>query len=272
MFRRRLMTLLLVFSVIVFSINQTISQENYTSGLEALLVVGHQEDGTVSAIEKMDKIAGLLEESGIVVHAFYDDKAYWQDIKDIAPKCSFFIYSGHGSVLGEDGNAGGICINSMVSTETLIKELQLKNNALVIFKSVCRGAGSSAGDDGDIGIEEAKTRVTHYAYPFFEVGAVAYYANNYGNGVYSFLKDFLSGVKLGEAYKTSATTWTTIEFEEPFSRDNTKSFSIASSSGGGTTIRTTYINGVKSVEEIPTAKGYKIAFVGSKEFSVKDMK
>ena len=147
----------------------------------------------------------------------------------------------------------------------------MKNNALVLFKSVCRGAGSSAGDNDDIGIKVAKERVTSYAYPFFEIGAAGYYANNFGNGVYNFLKDFLAGKTLKEAYVNSASTWTTIEFEEPFPNDSTKSFSIASTPGGGTSTRTTYTNGVKKVEKIPTPKEYEIAYVGSTTFSIQDM-
>ena len=119
-------------------------------------------------------------------------------IIEVANKCKFFVYSGHGSTMGVNGNAGGICINSMVSSYELIKSLRLKENALVIFKSVCRGAGSSAGDNTDIGITEAKKRVTNYAYPFFEIGASAYYANNYGAGAYNFLEDFL--VSMGGRY------------------------------------------------------------------------
>ena len=174
--------------------------------------------------------------------------------------------------MGEDGNAGGICINSMVSSSRLMNQLRLKDNSLVIFKSVCNGAGSSAGDDNDIGITEAKKRVTYYAYPFFEIGASAYYANNFGNGVYDFLSDFLSGVTLKQSYLNSTETWTNVEFEESFSRDTAKSFSIASTPGGGTATRTTYTNGVKKVEQVKSHKGYKIAYVGEPGFSIINMK
>ena len=242
-----------------------------TKSLKAILIVGHQEDGTGNAMKNMDKIADVFLENGVSVHKFYDDKANWEKIIETAKECSFFVYSGHGSHMGEDGNVGGICINSMVSSSELMNKLSLKENALVIFKSVCNGAGSSAGDDNDIGITEAKKRVTYYAYPFFKIGASAYYANNFGDGVYNFLIDFLSGVTLEQSYLNSTKTWTNVEFDDVFSRDTTKSISIASCPGGGTATRTTYINGVKKVEQVEHPKAYDIAYVGKTVFSILNM-
>ena len=240
-------------------------------GLKAILIVGHQEDGTGRAMKDMDRIADIFLENGVSVDKFYDDKANWDKIIETAKECSFFVYSGHGSNMGEDGNAGGICINSRVSSSELMNKLRLKENALVIFKSVCNGAGSSAGDDNDIGITEAKKRVTYYAYPFFKIGASAYYANNFGDGVYNFLIDFLSGVTLEQSYLNSTKTWTNVEFDDVFSRDTTKSISIASCPGGGTATRTTYINGVKKVEQVEHPKAYDIAYVGKTVFSILNM-
>ena len=248
-----------------------VAQNNYGSGLHALLVVGHQEDGTGKAIARMNEIARLLEENKVVVHKFYDDQAIWNNIIKIAPRCSFFVYSGHGSNLGIDGETGGLCLTSMISTSILIKHLKLKNNALVVFQSVCRGAGSSAGDIDNIGLPEAKKRVTNYAYPFLEIGAQAYYANNFVRGALGFLKDFFTGISLKEAYVTSARGWTTIEFEESFKKDTIKSISIASIPGGGISTMTTYTNGVKKVEDFNTPKSYEIAYVGKKDFSISDM-
>jgi hypothetical protein len=268
---RTIKLILTTLGIYLFFGYSVFGQSNYSSNLKAILIVGHQEDGTRSAIESMDKIASLFLENGVTVYKFYDKQANWDEILNVAKSCSFFVYSGHGSTLGENGNVGGICINSMVSSAELMRNLRLKENALVLFKSVCNGAGSSAGDDLDIGIYEAKKRVSSYAYPFFEVGASAYYANNYGNGVYNFLNDFFSGISLKNAYVNSAKTWTDIEFEEAFSRDRTKSISIASSKGGGTATRTTYTNGVKRVEQIQNPKAYEIAYVGETGFSIRDM-
>ncbi|MBK7129412.1 MAG: hypothetical protein IPM74_07135 [Crocinitomicaceae bacterium] len=264
----KLISLYCVLFVLQFSFAQATDYSN----LQAILIVGHQEDGTQSAIEDMDEIASVFEEHKIGVHKFYDNEAVWSEIIKVSPECNFLVYSGHGSTLGIDGKTGGICVEpNSVSTATILKELRLKENSLVLFKSVCRGAGSSASDNDDIGIKVAKERVTGYAYPFFEIGAVGYYANNFGSGVYNFLKDFLAGKTLKEAYVNSTSPWTTIEFEEPFPKDSTKSYSIASTPGGGTSTRTTYTNGVKKVEKVPTPKEYEIAYVGNTTFSIKDM-
>ncbi len=53
-----------------------------------------------------------------------------------------------------------------------------------------RRAGSSAGDNGDIGGKKALKRVSDYSKPFLKIGASAYYANNFGEGCLSFLNDF----------------------------------------------------------------------------------
>lgn len=243
--------------------------------LQALLIIGYEPFGEISQskIKGMNEIAALLQQHDIVVHQYYHTEATWDNIVAKAKQCHILIYSGHGSWLGQDGKAGGLCLNpSSVSTAKILEELQLQDNALVIFKSVCMGAGSSAGDDDDIGIQEARERVRHYANPFFQIGAAAYYANNYKRGTLKFLSDFLDGVPLQEAYQTSTKLWTTIEFEVPFEYDTTKMFSIASSPGGGTAVRTTYINGVKTVEKIPNPKNYSIAYVGAPVYSIRHLK
>ncbi|HOY40053.1 MAG: hypothetical protein KBB11_11945 [Bacteroidales bacterium] len=268
------------FLIIVFigigifncSLTPALGQGTSSGSLKAVLIVGYQEDGTLDAIEKMDKIAKLLKENGVSVYKFYDSNADWNEITKVSGECSFFIYSGHGSRLGEDGNVGGLCITTMVSTADILKDLHLKSNALVVFVSVCNGAGSSAGDDDDIGITEAKKRVISYAAPFFKIGAAAYYANNYDNGPYNFLKDFFSGESLKKAYLNSTTTWTDVEFDEPFPGHPDKTFSIASEQGGGIATRTTYINGVKKVEEITDPKGYEITYAGKPDFTIATMK
>ncbi len=269
---KKIAFILIEIWLISFAILPLWGQKTLPTKLKAILVVGHQEDGTENAIERMNKIAELFVEKGVTVYKFYDDEAIWNEIIKVSNDCSFFIYSGHGSTMGENGNVGGIFINSLISTNELIEQLRLKKNSLVIFKSVCYGAGSSAGDDIDIGISEAKKRVTDYASPFFKIGASAYYANNFTDGVYNFLKDFLTGVSLKQAYLNSTKTWTDVEFEETFPIDIKKFYSIASTPGGGISTRTSYTNGVKTVEQIENPKSYEIAYVGNPEFSIKDMK
>lgn len=262
---------LLLFTLIVCQSAVVFSQYSKTSSLKAVLVVGHQEDGTQKAMAQMDKIADFFLSKGVKVSRFYDDNAIWSDIVASSSDASFFVYSGHGSTLGENNNYGGLCVKSMVSSSELMQKLRLKKNAVVLFQSVCGGAGSSAGDDGDIGIAEAKNRVTHYAYPFFKIGASMYYANNYQDGVYDFLDAFFSGKKLREIYQDIAQEWTKIDVEETYQRDQSKYIGVASSKGGGFATRVTYTNGVRKEERIPSAKSYDIAYVGSADFSIRDL-
>lgn len=240
--------------------------------LKAILVVGNNQAGTADAIKSMNNVAAVLTKNNVEVQKFYDNNANWEDIVAASKGASFFIYNGHGSKMGENGKAGGLCIKSMVSSEQIIKELQLKKNAFVLFQSVCRGAGSSADDDNDIGLEEALDRVSHYSSPFFKVGATAYLATNSNDGVASCLEDFFSGKSLGECFNKHINPFYKLETSQNYRFDNTKKIAIASSDWGGTSIRTTYTNGVKTVEEIPSHKDYSIAFVGNPHYSIKDLR
>lgn len=259
--------------IILLFINVNLpAQDNLTEGLKAILIVGHQEDGTAIAISEMNKIAQLFESNNIKVYKFYDKKAKWEDIVKVSNECSFLVYSGHGTRLGENKNVGGLCVEPTVSSSEIIAGMKLKKNALVVFKSVCNGAGSSASDDKDIGIAEAKKRVMHYANPFFKIGAAAYYANNYGNGAYNFISAFLKGESIQQGYTNSTKIWTTVEFEAKFPKDTSKNYSIASSKGGGTATKITYTNGVKKVEKVVNPKSYDIAYVGRPLFTIREMK
>ena len=250
---------------------QSPANQTQLASLSAVLVVGPQEDGTLAAVESMEEIAELLTSYGVSVHRFYPENADWEKIKIAAKSANFFIYSGHGSTLGEGGKTGGLCLKTMVSNKKMMEELQLKDNAMVIFKSVCRGAGSSASDEGDIGIQEALVRVSDYAKPFFKTGASCYYANNLGNGCQTFLDDFFSGKTIQECFEISARSWAKIELSKPYVFYPKKVISIASTEWEGTTTRTTYTNGVKTVEEFPSTKNYDIAYVAEPGFSIKDM-
>ena len=239
--------------------------------LKAVLIVGPQEGNTASAIEKMKKIAAFFKKKGVEVESYYDDKAVWENIKDAAKDADFFIYSGHGTSLGEDGKTGGLCLSARISSKEITEELELGENAVVIFKSVCMGAGSSASDHEDIGIEEAETRVSDYSMPFFELGASCYYANNMGGGCLNFLRCFFTGETVKACYEKTTQTWAEIEISKQYKFDNTKQISIASTNFGGTSTVTTYKNGVKTVEERPSVKSYTIAFVANVDFTIDDL-
>jgi len=260
----------------------------------AVLVVGPLEDGTQAAIHEMDEIRDYLENQGVRVKTFYGKNANWYKIKEAANGANFFIYSGHGGSLGENGNVGGLFLTHSVSSQDIINGLRLARNSIVIFKSVCNGAGSSAGDDGDIGINEATKRVTYYSKPFFEVGAACYYANNLGDGCLDFLKDFFEGKTIKECFINSTQSWWTqtttrngvttvekvlgedpqadIEFEKSYKYNRKMNISIASTNWGGSSTLTTYRNGVKTVKQVPSSKGYSIAYVSDPNFSIKKLK
>lgn len=255
--------------IITTSFKEDISKDY--SKLKAILVVGYQEDGTKEAMKSIDELADFFTKKGIKVEKFYDSKADWEKIKTAAKGANFFVYRGHGTSLGDNGDPGGLCIAQRISSKTIEQDLKLAPNALIIFKSVCYGAGSSAGDDGDIGIIEATKRVTSYAKPFFKTGAAAYYANNQEAGCLHFLNDFFDGETISKCFENSSTTWNQVEINKKWSIDATKNIGIASSDWGGTATRTTYTNGVKKVEEIPNSKNYSIAYVANPEYTIKDL-
>jgi hypothetical protein len=241
------------------------------SPLEAVLIVGNTEESTGLSIKKMNQVALIFENQGIKVTKFYNRNTNWEAIKTAAKTASFFVYSGHGSTMGVNGNTGGLCLNKMISTEQILKELKLKKNAIVLFKSVCGGAGSSAVDSKDIGIEEATTRVTDYAQPFFTIGAACYYADNYDNGIDLFLKEFLSGKSVGECYEiTTKEAMVFHEIANPFILDANKQIAISSDKQEGTTTQYIFENGKTNCKKIPSFKNYDIAFVGNPNFSIID--
>ena len=140
-------------------------------------------------------------------------------------------------------------------------------NAIVIFKSVCGGAGSSASDDGDIGIRKAIERVSDYSKPFLSIGASAYYADNYGNGCLSFLNDFFEGKTMKEYFDNYI-----FDSEQVYKYDKRKKIGIISTDWGGTVTKTSYSDGVKTVREVPATKGYDIAYVANPNYSISTLK
>jgi hypothetical protein len=264
---------LVLFFFLFFFSETSIYAQSGGKQLQALLLVGPQEDGTSSAIKEMNKIALLLSNNGVIVHKFYNRETDWGEIVKVAKDCNFLIYDGHGSDKGINGEVGGLCLKSdIISTDSIIRSLHLRKNSMVLFQSVCNGAGSSAGDDEDISINGAKARVESYAYPFFSVGASVYYANNYVGGVYGFLTSFFKGKSLYDAFDISLDGFSKLELDTPFSKDKSKQICLGASDSGGITTRTTYTNGVKKVEKVKSVKSYNVAMVGDKSFNLKLLK
>ncbi|MBK6834273.1 MAG: hypothetical protein IPG89_08380 [Bacteroidetes bacterium] len=161
--------------------------------IKAVVVVGPVEESTKSFITEKKELVLFLRSIGVQVTEFYHPNAKWNDIVEASKGANIFIYSGHGSTMGENGGAGGLCVtDGLYSAESITNEIKLAKNALVLFNHVCGGAGSSADDTKDIGKEEAMKRVGDYAKPFIINNAAAYYANNYSYCLESILTDFFN--------------------------------------------------------------------------------
>ena len=243
-----------------------------SSALQAVLIVGDHQDRTSSAIKEMEVLHSFFKEKDVKVKTFYHPNTSWDEIVNVSKNASFFVYSGHGLKWKKNGKYGGLDLEKSISSEDIINDLKLKPNAIIIFKSVCGGAGSSASDDGDIGIEKAIERVSDYSRPFFNIGASAYYASNYGNGCLSFLTDFFKVKTIKECFDNSISWSAKLETEQKYKYDRKKNIGIASSDWGGTVTKTSYRNGVKTVTEVPASKDYTIAYVSNPRFSISTLK
>lgn len=262
-------TLFLLFGFILStSLHISVAQAQQSPNSDpakAVLIVGPQEDGTKDAITKMNRIYTFLKANGVEVERFYDGNSDWEKIKKAADGASILVYSGHGN------ESCGFSLSETVSNEEIIKNLKLKKNALVLFQSVCYGAGSSAGDDIDIGLKEAEKRVTNYAKAFIEKGIGCYFAVNTDDGALAFLKSFYAGKTVQQCFEDAAEIFYKVEKLEKASLGENMKIGIASSNWGGTATRTTYTNGVKKVEKVASVKDYSIAFIADPEFSLKKL-
>lgn len=202
--------LIVFFAFIIFSECVRAQANNYsTKKLEAVCIVGSHVSDRYE--ERTEEIAEFLESHNVKVHRFYDGNNNWNRIKKAAENSTFFIYSGHGTVLGLDGGFGGLVVDEFVSAQQIVDELKFKKDAIVIYQSACGGAGSSADDEGDIDLETAEERVVETATPFLLAGAKAYHANNYFGGVLDFLENLFEGNTVNESYVNTAEMWNTIE-------------------------------------------------------------
>lgn len=111
----------------------------------------------------------------------------FNEVKKITKNSNILIYVGHGSL------SNGIYLDSIDIMPKDFKSLELAKNHIVLFKSVCFSAGSSASDRKDIGIEEAKKRVINYSKGFIDNGALLYYAMNFGGELEIFFNLLFSG-------------------------------------------------------------------------------
>lgn len=237
--------------------------------IKVVIVVGPVEESTKGFIKEKQDLAKLLRGYGVQVKEFYDPKATWAEIQEGSKDANIFIYSGHGTTQGENSCSGGLCLSSgTISSTEMTAGLKLHKNALILFNHVCRGAGSSAGDDGDIGKVEAAKRVTDYSQPFIKQGAGCYYANNTNGALTPFLEKFFNKVPVSVIFK-EATAGEKIVVKQKLGYDPRYTLSVACEDQSAYTItRTTTTNGVKKVEQIKGSISYDIAYVGIPDFTV----
>jgi hypothetical protein len=249
------------------------SQPKDTSQLVAVLVVGYAEESTKDFIDQMNRVANFFTAHGVRVHKFYDRKAQWKLIAPVARDCNFFIYSGHGADVEKQYLPGMLCIDTMVSSVELRKSLKFTKKPLVIYKSACFGAGSSASDTKDIGIGEARRRVLGYARVYHDIGASAYYAVNYHDTVVKFLKMFFNGQALRDSVLKNILSDCKIETDTRHPSIKGYSYSIVSNNSSGTCTSITYFDdNRKVVNHFPCFKSYDIAYVGPPNLKLADIK
>ena len=241
--------------------------------LRAVLVVGPTEEATRSSIEKIQEVALYLKDLGVTVKEFYDPDAHWADICRDAKGAHIFLYSGHGTLHGNNKEAGGLCLSGreIVSSTQIRSELLLHKNALVLFHTVCYSAGSSAVDKSDIGIAVAARRVSEYAHPFLSLGAAGYYANNYTNSMVQFLSAFFQQKPIKQIYTTEASRYCRIDTLMKCPYDPAYEISVASTLRPISSTRTSVKDGVTTVEKIPAFKEYNVAFAGFPGYTVMDL-
>ena len=247
------------------------SQKTTTIPKEAVCIISSHSIYAESSLQQMENIATLLESKNYKVHRFYDPNNEWEAIKKAAINASIFIYRGHGTHLGIDGGFGGIVVDQFVSGKEISTDLTFNLSPLVIFVSACGGAGSSAGDEQDIGVEEAKTRVLGSALPFLLAGAQGYYANNYEDGAYEFLEQWTNQITLEACYLNSIYEWCTVRTNESVQDERIpNSFNIAISSSPDNSVHTlsTTTNGKTTTKKINRKFAYSIAFLGNPQLTI----
>lgn len=235
--------------------------------LKAVFIVGPVEEATKEFIDEQKKNAAYLKSLGIQVIEFYHPNAKQKDIVALGQGANILVYAGHGGV-------SVYCLtNGVVNSIDLLKDLKLKNNALIIFNHACESAGSSALDKTDIGLTDAFTRVTEYAKPFLEHNASAYYANNYYDCLIPFFKDFFERNKLKNIYTNQAAKWSKLEKDIKYKYNSLYEVGIASNKGSNDIQTLTWYNEknkIEKVEKFKNPKTYNVAFIGNPNFTVID--
>jgi hypothetical protein len=160
------------------------------SGSKAVLIVGPVGSSTQTYIDDAEKAAQVLEANGFQVERLYHPNATWDEVKAKMPGAQIVVYEGHGSLsygfaLTSDPDNANTC--HVVSQQAITESITLAPRAVVILSHACYSAGQSSSDPTPVDSSEARERVQNYARTFLDIGAVAYFANNY----YDAAEDYL---------------------------------------------------------------------------------
>ena len=184
---------------------------------------------------------------------------------------NIFIYSGHGTTMGDGGKPGGLVLakDYFLSSSDIRTKFHLATNAIVLFQSVCMAAGSSAGDEKDIGVQLAESRVSDYCKPFIDAGAAVYYATNTVGGGLSFLRDLWEGFSVKKIFESQIDFTSKKETIHPWAIRSGFELGLSSNIFNGTSTVITYENGVRSEKQVACFKQYDLAFVGKTNFTLR---
>lgn len=162
------------------------------SGSKAVVIVGPVGSSTQTYIDDAEKAAQVLEANGFQVERLYHPNATWDAVKAKMPGAQIVVYQGHGSLsygfaLTSDSDPDNANMCHVVSQQAIKDNIMLAPRAVVILSHACYSAGQSAGESPPVSSDEARQRVQNYARTFLDIGAVAYFANNY----YDSAEDYL---------------------------------------------------------------------------------
>jgi hypothetical protein len=250
----------------------TCLSKEQTAKIKAVLIVGPSIGSTKDAIEQMSKIKDYLCKLGAQVTEVYEPCATWNSVVAASLGAHILVYAGHGIRMGTAGSPGGFRLSAddVISSATITAELKLHKNAIILFKSVCMGAGSSATDRADIGVEEALYRVSEYSRDFMQTGAAGYFANNWDNAMVPFLESLFKGETLESAYTISATRYCKIEKTMNYAYRPNCLVSVASRESKGYSTRIIESNGIRKEQKVPCFRDFSVAFAGVPGFTVRD--
>lgn len=242
--------------------------------LKAIIIVGHVGGWWQEMfLAEQKKNAKYLRSIGIQVVEFYSPRDKWKDIIKASEGANILIYSGHGSNQGINYEFGGLCLaDGIYGAQDILTSLKLHKNAIVIFNSACNSAGTSAGDNGDIGVNEALKRVSEYAYPFIKLGSACYFANNNTDCVIPFFEMFFTRKKVNDIYRKELSFDEKVVAKKSYSYDQNYVISVSSYPGTNKMEDCiSYVNNVKHVTKVLDGKKYSLAYVAKPNFTVVDL-